>query len=338
MPSYSSATWAGFAAELQDLQKLAGPGVLPGLARRALSAGSASALGGAAGGALGAGVGAYKGYNEAKAQGGSGIGGALRGALSTGMQGAIGGAAVGAIGGAAAGQRGADFAKSLATKDNTLGVISRFGQRQVHAVTGALPEGFATRGAAVRSIGAGSASALKDLQAVRAKLPTATGAEHAGLLADQSRLMTTVRGARAAEEAGFTSIPGMFRSMASPRQFASGAAGAAKQQWHGAKGVVGKASLVGLPLGMAASEAASPDGDAGSVAGSLGESLPYAMLPMATAGTMLLGSGLSAAGKRLGRRREPAMVRPEDSEGLAAPPERVESPSMQSYYPQGTMT
>jgi len=326
----------------QELEKLSAGGFLPSLARRALSAGSTAALGGAGGGALGGAVGAYRGARQAQEDGGSALRGGLGGAMQGAAFGATAGAALGGAGGALAGQAGANLAKSYAARKGTVGALSRFGQRQVHSLTGALPEGFANRSGAIRSIGAGGADVAERLKDVGEKLVGAAGKKRSSLLKKQQGLGRALQGATAAEEAGMTSIPGLFGAMMKPKQLASGVTGAAKQQWHGAGGVSGKATAAGVPLALVGGEAArGGEPGEGSRAerslGMLGDSLPYAMLPMATGGAMALGALAGKGGRALGRRvgGKTKMPMPEDAEGLAAPPERVESPSVQGRFPEG---
>jgi hypothetical protein len=336
-----------------ELEKLSAPlNLLPNLARRALSGGSAAALGGAGGAALGAGAGAVHGAVKAKREGGSAGWGALSGGLRGAALGGSLGAGAGLAGGAVAGKRGAELARQLAERKGVVGGISRFGQRQAHAVTGALPEGFKTRSAAIRSIGGGGAPVAEQLKGVKTQLRSKglDAAKKEKLLANQERLQKAMAGATAAEETGMTSIPGMFRALAKPSEFKRGIVGATQQQWHSAGGPVGKGLMVGFPGVFMASEAMreSKPGERGRVARTLGaglESIPYSVLPMGLVGSSLVGAGTGAAGRAVGgllpgqgRRLRPAAPEPEESEeGMGAPVERVVSPQAQGRAPEGMM-
>lgn len=111
--------------------------------------GSAGALlghGAAAGAVLGGLHGAYKNYREAKDQGaGTGLASvhAVGGALGGIPRGALGGALIGGGAGAALHTlrpQAAEMArKALSSPESRLGALGRFGQRQVHGLTGWTP-------------------------------------------------------------------------------------------------------------------------------------------------------------------------------------------------------
>jgi len=108
---------------------------------------------GGAGAALGAGVNGlregYNAYQEAKDQGSGGVMAGIHG-LFGGAAGAYKGGLLGGLAGSAAGAAGAHFAggttKSIADKllaNRVGGAVGRFGQRQVHGLTGWTPAGGA---------------------------------------------------------------------------------------------------------------------------------------------------------------------------------------------------
>lgn len=328
-----------------ELEKVGAPaGILQRLGQRALAGGSTAALGGTAGAGLGALAGGVKGYRQAKEQGGSGLAGALAGGMRGAALGGGLGAAAGGAGGMLAGKRGIQHARQMAKREGALGAISRFGQRQVHGVTGALPGGFRSRSAAVRSIGAGGADISKRLSETGKSLRTAKGPARKKLMAQRQSLRKAEQHARKAEELGMTSVPGFFRTMATGKGI-EGMKATLGQQWHGSPSVGGKLMTFGMPAGFMAAEAArkSQPGESSRgarAAQSFVDMAPYTLTAMPLAGATLLGTGLSAGGKAVGRllrRKRPAEPPPypEEAEGQAAPAERIESPSVQGRLPEG---
>ncbi len=116
---------------------------MPGrLGNAALSAGSMGGIGAGAGAAIGAGISGVRGYREAKAEGADTRGALAHGALS-GLRGAGTGAALGGaaglLGGGALAAARPEMAEKLRARLTESSRLSRFGQRQVHAFTGATP-------------------------------------------------------------------------------------------------------------------------------------------------------------------------------------------------------
>jgi hypothetical protein len=327
-----------------ELEKVAVPAVLRSLGQRALGGGSGAALGATAGAGVGGLAGGVHGYRKAKQQGGSG----LYGALAGGMRGALMGGGIGAAGGGAAGalsgKRGIQHARQMAKAEGPIGAISRFGQRQVHSLTGALPGGFKSRSGAVRSLRAGGYDIEKRLAETGKKLRKAKGPARTKLQGERASLLKARGHARTAENLGMTSIPGFFRAVASGKG-GKGLKAAVGQQWHGSPGVGGKAMQFGLPAAFVASEAmgkGEPGGPGKLSRGlrSAAETAPWMLTSMPLAGATALGSGLVAGGsamKRLLRRKKPedAPYPEEADEGQAAPVERVESPGAQGKLPEG---
>lgn len=103
------------------------------------------------GAAIGAGIGglhgAYKGYEDARDQG-AGVGGALGmgalsglgGAASGGTRGALIGAGVGGALGTLRPGAADSVRKALSSTESRFGALGRFGQRQMHGLTGLKPE------------------------------------------------------------------------------------------------------------------------------------------------------------------------------------------------------
>lgn len=325
-----------------ELEKVAVPAVLRRLGQRALSSGSGAALAGTAGAGLGGVAGGVQGYRQAKERGGSGLAGALAGGMRGAALGGGAGLAAGGAVGALAGKKGIQHARQMAKRKGALGAISRFGQRQVHSVTGALPAGFKSRSAAVRSLGAGGADIQKRLAETGKSLGKAKGPARQKLIKERASLKKALEHAGTAEELGMTSVPGFFRTMAS-KDAVKGVKAGLGQQWHGSPSVGGKLMTFGMPAGFVASEAMQPTekGEPGRVSRTLrsaAETAPYMLTTMPLAGATLMGSGLAAGGRAVGkllrRKKEPAPEPEESEEGMGAV-ERVESPSVQGKLPEG---
>ena len=139
MPEISEEMMLAFHDELakeagfQELVARAAP-VLKGVGA---GGGAGAALGAIGGGALGA----YQRYAQARDEEGAGVGSALLAGAGGGLTGAAHGAAiggaVGALGGGVAGHLGKDVS-ALNRVRGPVGTGARFGQRQVHALTGML--------------------------------------------------------------------------------------------------------------------------------------------------------------------------------------------------------
>src|ERR1700722_10541625 len=85
----------------------------------------------------GAGLGAASGFHDARERGES-VGGAALGGLAGGARGALRGAAAGGLAGGGLGAALKTDVSGLARGTGMVGMGSRFGQRQVHALTGML--------------------------------------------------------------------------------------------------------------------------------------------------------------------------------------------------------
>ena len=333
---------------LRDELRKEGAGGLIGQAlanpRLRSALGGAGALGGigAAGGALvGAGVEGVRGFREARAEGasagsalGSGalqaLGGAKRGALVGGAA----GLAAGAGGGALAPGRMESARAALTSAGGGVGSAARFGQRQVHAVTGWRPGAEAS---SIRSIGAGAHQAQEALSDAvsKAKALRATGETGAPLQRAIKSGLGAAKGydaAARAEQMGLTSVPGYVKSMKDNGVLPTMSAGF-KEQWH-SMSPGWKAVMIGAPLAETAHALKTPDeeggpGKAERVARGLAGAVSGATMggiPMAT-GTLVQG-GLSRAAGAAGRvvdrvRRRPAAEATADAtSGQVVPAER----------------
>lgn len=310
------------------------------LARQGTTVGSGAALGGTAGGLLGVGAGGMKKYREARQQGATGqealragLGGAGKGALT----GAAIGAGVGGTVGLAGGQGARDIASKLRSRGGALGALSRFGERQVHGVTGAVPEGYASGAKAVRAMRggaygaekqfAGAAEHLKNIQAGRQKPGmVGRGLKRFGVDVEGRALKKAVKGeeraqrylqaATKAEEMGLTSLPGYAKALVGKGKYTGGKHVGQKvkgleafkagigEQWHSG-GPATKALTYGFPAAALTSEAITPSKPGGEgKATRMGKSLggfAYGMAPLPLAGVSALTSGLTAAGGLAGR-------------------------------------
>ena len=266
--------------------------------------GSGAAFGAAAGGAIGSGVGGVREYRRAKRDGAEPDGAALRG-LTGALRGATRGALIGgAVGGAGLGALNAaklgPSASAIASRKGPLGSVGRFGQRQVHALTGWTPAaGNAAEGRRVLKLRAAETGAA------RAAAKKALGnAEHPERAARQyARSIKADHAARRAEAHGLSNLPGVAKNLLMrPKKTLKAAV---RDQWHG-NGAIGKTLLVGLPAAEVASAFSGPKKDregrgrfarAGSALGSLGMGLG----PLPLAGSIAATGALSRGGAALGR-------------------------------------
>lgn len=274
------------------------------LKNQAGAAGAGMGLGAAGGGLLGGAIQGVRGYQEAKEQG-AGTGQALLAGGMKGLGGAGTGAAIGAGLGGAAGLAGGGRARALASKaieaGGPVGASARFGQRQLHSLTGYA--GKDTK--ALKGMRAGSWDAQQRFDAAQQALHGA-----AGTPASQKALKkyeAAKKGldyAREAEQMGLTSVPGYLKSLATnPAKTLKTGFG---EQWH-SQGNVGRALMFGLPVGFAGAEAARPSEEGGPGRGEralrgLAGGLAFTAAPIPLAGAMALshgaetGAGLVGAG------------------------------------------
>lgn len=214
------------------------------------------------------------------------------------------------------------------------GVLGRFGQRQVHALTGWTPK------AGIQSIRGGAYEAGQRLGAAKAAIapgkvvPTTPGimdkvlrrtpeAVHTrGVAAGHKELAAAQKAhssARKAEEMGLTSLPGYAKSLKTHGVGKTVGAGF-KEQWD-SMGPAGRALMLGFPAVGAANELSreSKPGEAGrlSRAGARAGELAYMMGPVPIAGQIAAQTALSGAGKRVGALFDKKPTKPKNT---SAPP------------------
>lgn len=306
-----------------ELEKGAAPltGALNFIRRGAGGAGTGLGLGTAAGALTGGAAGAYRGYQRAKEEGQSGVAGALGGLASGAGKGAALGAAAGTAGGLVAGGSSAAAAKTLQAvaqgKNNPVSSFARFGQRQVHGLTGLVPGGAArgtaeyTRALHGLRFDTGSGEAVKALGGAKKALEAAQEKGNPQLIERAAKAVTDAKQrygiAHEAEQKGLTNLPGLVRSLGSKEGIKDVWRLGLKPQWQH-QGAMGKA-MVALPVGMSVAELGKakeedPEGrgrgerffqQMGNNAGFM--SAPF--LPMGA--SEILGRGLGAAGRGVGK-------------------------------------
>lgn len=216
------------------------------------------ALGGAAMGGAGGAAGSYR---KARQEGGSMLGSALHGlAGATGgaLSGAAGGAAAGGILGAAGGGRARDVAKTITSRKDLLGSAGRFGQRQVHGLTDALPAGHGSRTQALHAIGLGTPDAKARVQAANAALVGKAGPELAKAQKAADAAKKSLATTADAERMGLTSLPGVAKSFA--QRPIDTTKTLLKNTWEGGTAAE-KVMNIGMPVGMAAASLATQNKD-----------------------------------------------------------------------------
>lgn len=204
-----------------ELRKLAAaPHILPAAASKALmSAGALGGVGAGVGAGLGALAGGVRGYRAAR-QEGAGVLDSVRAgggqALQGGLLGAGVGAGVGGLAGAVGSRMSPDKMEAIRSKLTERSGLARFGQRQIHGLTGA------TNADGLKGLGMdsehrkatldqlkGSAPTANRWEQFRGKTPEQVAARHRD---DISRASEGLAAARRAEAMGLTSLPGIARS------------------------------------------------------------------------------------------------------------------------------
>lgn len=208
----------------QELWKLGAPNILPSRLSSVLSsAGALGGVGAGVGGVIGAAHGGVKAYRAAKAEGADGRGALLQGAMGAAGgvgKGALIGAGVGAATGAGASLLSPDKAEAFRSALTQRSRLARFGQRQVHGITGAVPQGgldqlkmdAATRGDQLTSL---RAQLIADPNSVKPGIIDRMRGLDAKTVGERSlhRATEAADAARAAQDAGLTSIPGIVKSI-----------------------------------------------------------------------------------------------------------------------------
>lgn len=293
-------------------------------------AGAGAGVGALVGSVGGAVHGAIQGARKGREEGGmGGLAGGFTGAAGGAVRGAGYGAAAGALGGAGVAAVRPNAIGSLVARDGALGAGARFGQRQVHALTGWTPKG------GIESIRGGAYDARQALQSAKPKdLPQASKA---------------LQSAEAAQSMGLTSLPGYAKALQQhgAKKVLQTDASAV---WHSG-GLTGKALTIGLPAATLASDIRRPESAEGpgkgeligrSIAGTAGGVLGTAM-PIG--GQIALGAGMGAVGglvgrgvdRLRGRKRHPPgdLTPPEQQQSSHTPTERVMSPAAAGRPPEG---
>jgi len=309
MPRFNAQTLLAFQDELEkdaagvlDLARRAGGY----LARQGTTAGSGAALGGIAGagmGAIGGGVGAYRQAREEGAGGGDAARAALSGTLGGVGKGLAAGAALGGAAGLAGGGAARGLVRRMSGGQGALSSVSRFGERQMHGLTGALPAGMG-RAEGLKAMGMGSSQGLESLRAAEEGAKKFKGLKPADI-ADKATRKAAKKALgkeetagkvyghqKALEEMGATSVPGYLKAMA------TGNAGqvlkhSLGESWHGAGGGLGgwaqRGATFGLPAYMAGRAAMGPDDETMGRGQRAGQALGMAAMGL-TGGVPIIGS------------------------------------------------
>jgi hypothetical protein len=337
-------------ALLDELTKTAAPAMLEAAKRVFASPGMHKALGGLGSGAgaglglgavAGAGIEGYRGYQDARAQGGS-VGDAVAGGLARAgggaAKGAVRGALLGGALGAGADALGAGVGKTLTGLENPLGAFSRFGQRQVHGATGWTPKGWGDV-AGIREMRAGGYDAARRVQ-ITAKVNASHGGLDPKAAKNHLQALSGLHAAEDAERMGLTSIPGYARAL---KQHGVGALATGTKEIWGKLGPVEKALVFG-PAALGVAQGATrqlEDGESriGEVAKATVPLAGLALSPLPAMTGMVAGMGLTHAvtgadrlAKRLGRGR-PEL--PSPSDGATVPVDREYSAASLGQAPDG---
>src|SRR5688572_3295047 len=269
--------------------------------------GSGAGVGGMIGGIGGATLGGLQNFSDAREQGMS-IGQAAKAGLVGAGRGAAKGVAAGALAGGVGGAIAPGAASYLA-KAPGLGVASRFGQRQVHSLTGVGDAAY------VRSIGGGAAGAQKRLSEAEKALGSAKDT------ASQARATKELGDAKGAFEAaersegmGLTSIPGYLKSLVKDPK-ATLVAGT-RDQWRSSS-PAWRAAMYGLPAAGALNELRKTTDESGQQRGRFeragriaGGAASGMLAPLSLAGDVVAGGTISSGLGHLGRVADKMSRRP----------------------------
>lgn len=291
----------------EELEKQALPsmtairGAVGGAARTGLdvarqrvgAVGSGVGVGALGGAALGAAGGGLQGYHQAKQEGADGLQAVARGlggAVNAGLKGGLIGAGVGGALGAS-GAISPALGKDLAGRSDLLGRSARFGQRQVHGLTGAVPAGSANKIEAIRAMGGGAAPAKARMEAAHAAKQGKSGKEYARALSNFEEAEKGFGAAEKAEGLGLTSLPGYAKSLVTRPVETTRAA--LQEQWYGG-GPMHRLMTLGLPAAGAGAALLAPESNDPNRPGKAEQALG-ALAPVAAVGTLPL-SGMIGAG------------------------------------------
>lgn len=219
----------------------------------------------------------------------------------------------------------------------TPGVVSRFGQRQLHGLTGWTSKGWMSP-EGIRAMRGGAYGAEQELgKAWAADKPKGLGRAVKGVLA-----------AREAERMGLSSIPGYAKAMVKEGPAKTLSTGF-KEQWHSTPTGL-KMLLFGLPAANVAKELTTPTREGGPGKGQrVGQALALGapIGPLSLSGQLATSAGLTAGVKGvsgLAGRLKKKPIMPESKEppqqteastGMTQPTERVVSPAAAGQIPDG---
>jgi len=231
----------------------------------------------------------------------------------------------------------------ITAQSNPLGASARFGQRQLHGVTGWLPKKGDPK--SLESIRGGAYGARKSLQEAREGVRDATdSAARAKATEKVTRARTAFKAVEKSQGMGLTSIPGYARSMAkAPWETVRSSAA---EQWHSG-GIGAKALLVGFPAvstvgAIRRQEQPTGPGKGENIGREFGSTVGGVLggpLPFVTGGAVstALGGAGGLIGKgvdRLRGRRPQQAPAPENVSGQHVPTERVLTPSAAGQRPE----
>jgi hypothetical protein len=300
-------------SELNEIVLVAFRDELRKTASRLTGAGALGGIGagvGAAVGGLASGVSTYRDAREhGHGVGGSVLHGAL-GSLGGAGKGALVGAGVGAVAGAAKPGLGMAAAERFTNRDGALGSMARFGQRQVHGLTGH---------GDIRALRGGAYDAEKNLiEAGKShSADVAKGVASPQSAGQLERAKATFDAASKAEEMGLSSAPGTVKSFA--RKTIETTKTLVQSQIAGA--TPGQKALLATGVGLGAYDVynqASSDGEdkskrVGTSVGRLAGNLALAPI-MPLGASTLIGEGMGRAGGAAGRLSSRLKKRPVSTE------------------------
>lgn len=326
---YEDIAW--FLGFQDELKKVA---FSPAVANRLDGAGSIAGIGAGIGGLIGGARGAYKAYQASKDEHGKGS--ILQGALG-GLGGAFSGVATGAVAGGALGALAPGVGKALGDVGR-LKSFTDFGKRQVHGLTGWVPED------GLHSIGGGAFDAKRRHAAAVANIGTTALKNPEKLEAARTaanKALAVSESAQKAEQMGLTNIPGYLKSMTGNGVVQTLAAGA-RPSWR-AMNLPSKALMVGAPVaGLAINALKEDDGHKGEAVGTSAGQVAALGLAGLPALPLSLAAGASVGGARLmGKTIDRIRHKTPDNQdftqtiGQMTPHEVMMSPAASGQVPEG---
>ena len=320
--------------------------------------GSLAGVGSTLGALGGAGFGASQGYREAREEG-HGVGTSALNALAQGAGGAAKGGLVGAAAGGLAGGLGSKVLNpsSLTQRGGVLGAGARFGQRQVHSLTGVLTpaelEGVRGGAYGARRAVVDAEQKLKDAPWLKDSKLTPSKMMEMGDKAElsKSRAVKGLQSAENVQNMGLTSIPGYIdaiKNHGAGKVLGAGLRDQVRNMHPGMAAVALGMPAMGVLRAATAKKNERGAGRGESVGYNLGNAIGgVAGAAMPVVGSAVLGETLGSAGglvgrgvdRLRGRKKENAplsMVGPpqlEPAESQNTPTERVMSPNAAGQKP-----